>query len=319
MKRFCFLVHPLMGLARRLGAIPSMRPGLLLGAPPCVPEDVGRVARVGFDDVEGWIMSVPLLADELLADQSLALRGMERAVQEAAPVHHVGLGSVLAVVAGRGGALQEACGLPVTTGSAATAWAASAITRRVARARGLGRVAVLGARGGTGRAVAEVLRADLDVIADPASVRGFGLVVGCSSTGATVDPADLDPGAVVVDVALPRTLLGPPRRDVIVLAGESVRLARGWRRDFWGWWFHLLAGYGSGSVYACLLEPLLAARQGRGTPFAQGRRVEVEAVREVGRLAQAAGFTAEIRALHGNPRRLIGAAGRDSSPSGAVP
>lgn len=299
MKRFCFLVHPLVGVARRLAAIPTLSTGLLLGVRGPRLDDVGRVARVGFDDVEGWIVAVPWLPDELLADQSLALRAMERAVQEAAPARYVGLGSVLAVVAGRGTALQEACGLPVTTGNAATAWAASSLTRTVARARGVGKVAVLGARGGTGRAVAEVLRADFDVIADPASVAGFPVVVGCSSTGATVDPAHLDPGAVVVDVALPRTLTGPPRRDTVVLAGESVRLAPGWRRDFWGWWFHLLAGYGLGSVYACLLEPLLAARQGRTTPFAQGRRVEAEAVREVGRLAQAAGFVPELRALHG--------------------
>lgn len=297
-KRFCFVVHPLVEVARRLSGAPTLNPALLLGLRAArTPEDVGIYCRLGFEDVEGVVVGVPMLPDEVLGDQSLALRGMERAVQEAAPVGHVGLGSVLAVVAGRGQALHEACGLPVTTGNAATAWAATHIAQRVARERRVGRVAVLGGRGAVGRAVAELLRADLDVVVDPAGVAGFPLIVGCSSTGATVDPATVDPGAVLVDVALPRTLTGPPRPDTLVLAGESVRLPPGWRRDAWGWLFHVVAGYGVWSVYACLLEPLLAVRAGRSTPFAQGRRLEVEAVREVGRLAEAAGFLPELKRL----------------------
>jgi predicted amino acid dehydrogenase len=254
-------------------------------------------ARVGFEDVEGVVVGVPLLPDELLADQAKALAWMERAVQVAAPVAYVGLGSVLAVVAGRGQALSEACGLPVTTGNAATAWAATTITRQIAEGRP---VAVLGGRGAVGKAVAELLAADgLPVALDPVDVGLYEVVVGAHTTGGVLPPTALRPGATLVDVALPPTLSGPPPPGVTVLAGESVALPPGWRRDVWGHLFHVLAGYGWRSVYACLLEPLIAARVGRATPFAQGRRLDVSAIKAFGDAAEAAGFRPQIRKLHG--------------------
>ncbi len=298
MRRFAFLVHPLVPFARTLSAVPTVRPGLLVGRVR-LPDDVAPYCTLGFGDVEGVIVGIPMLPHELLADQDLALRCMERAVQEAAPVAFVGLGSVLAAVASRGQALERACGLPVTTGNAATAWAACHIARQVAQRRDLRRVAVLGGKGGVGGAVAEVLRDTLDVAVDPVDLRAFALVVGCHPNGGVVDPGALAPGTVLVDVALPRTLSGPAPRGVTVLAGESVALPPGWRRNLWGWLFHVVAGYGPRSVYACLLEPLLAVRSGRSTPFAQGRRVDARAVRELAAEADAAGFVPEVKVLAG--------------------
>ncbi|MFZ5476222.1 MAG: hypothetical protein ACOZNI_05550 [Myxococcota bacterium] len=246
---------------------------------------------MGLGDVEGVVVSVPALPGELLADQTRALRLMERAVQVAAPVQFVGLGSVLAAVAGRGAALEEACGIPVTTGNAATAWTAAEITRRVAAGRP---VAVLGGRGAVGRAIAEQIEG---AVLDPADVRAFPVVVGASTTGGVLSPEALGPGATLVDVALPPTLTGPPAPGVTVLAGESLALAPGWRRDAWGHAFHVVAGYGWRSVYACLLEPLLALRTDRRAPFAQGRRVRAEDVRAFGEAAISAGFAPEVRRL----------------------
>ncbi len=108
-------------------------------------------------------------------------------------------------------------------------------------------------------------------------------------TGGTLDPAVLEPGAVVVDVAIPGTLRGR-RRDVRVYAGEAVALPPGWDRGGWGHLFHLLAGYGPWQVFACLVEPLVLAVEGRRRPYALGRRVEPEDVRAFGRAAEALGF-----------------------------
>lgn len=317
MRRFTFLVHPLVRPARWCGAVRTGASGVVFGTRGVrVPDDVGLYCKVGFEDVEGWIMGVPLLPDELLADQGRALDAMERAVQLAAPVRTVGLGSVLAVVAGRGEALQERCGLPVGTGNAATAWAAAAITRQVAREKGVGKVALVGGKGAMGRALATVLREDLDVVVDPQDLKAYPLVVGASSTGAVLAPDALGPSTVLVDVSLPRTLSGPPRADTTVLAGELVALPPGWRRDGWGTIFHVLAGYGLRGVYACLLEPLIAARLGRTEPFAQGRRVEAEAVKEFGRAAEAAGFRPALRRLGGAAVRIGGASGRPAQLTG---
>jgi predicted amino acid dehydrogenase len=289
--RFAFLVHPLVPAARRIFALRTYRPRLLVTQQPVI-DDVAEICRIGFGDVEGVVMGVPLLPEELLADQARALAWMERAVQNAAPISHVGLGSVLSVVAGRGSALAEACGLPVTTGNAATAWAAAHVTRRVAAGR---QVAVLGGRGAVGRAVADVLGADgLHVVVDPQDVSRYEVVVGAHTTGGVLAPSALHPRATLVDVALPPTLSGPPPPGVRVLAGESIALPPGWRRNGWGYLFHLVAGYGLRSVYACLLEPLIAARLGRTAPFAQGRRLDVAAVRAFGAAAESAGFVPRI-------------------------
>lgn len=290
-RRFAFLVHPLVPVARVLHGLRAGRPGITLGSRDGTdPDDVAVVARMGLGDVEGVVVSVPMLPAQLLADQQRALRCMERAVQLAAPVQFVGLGSVLAVVAGRGKELEACCGIPVTTGNAATAWAAASVARRVAGQR---RVAVLGARGAVGRALVELLGAD----ADPAELGAYEVVVGAHTTGGVLDPARLHPRATLVDVALPPTLAAPAGPGATVLAGESVRLPAAWRRDAWSYIFHLAAGYGLRHVYACLLEPYLALRTGRREAFAQGRVLDVAAVRALGAAAEAEGFVPEARRL----------------------
>lgn len=290
MKRFVFLVHPLVPAARRLAGLRTARPRLALGQPASSPDEIALLARVGLGEVEGWIVGIPLLPEELLADQERALAWMERAVQIAAPVQFVGLGSVLAVVAGRGGPLQERCGLPVTTGNAATVWAAAKVAETLAEGRP---IAVHGAKTTVGRA----LVARLGAAADPQDLREFPVVVGAHTTGGSLDPAQLAPGSTLVDVALPRSLRGPAPQ-VRVVQGESVALAPGYRRDLWGHAFHLVAGYGLRHVYACLLEPMLALRAGRDRPFAQGRSLAPAEVDALAAVATEAGFHPAIRTLH---------------------
>lgn len=260
------------------------KPGILFATRDGTdPDDVSELARVRFGNVEGVIMGIPMLPDQLLADQERALVAMERAVQLAGPVQFVGLGSVLAAVAGRGKALEEACGIPVTTGNAATAWAAVTVARRVANGKP---IAVLGGRGAVGKVIAEMLGATVD----PDDLSGFSVVIGAHTTGGVLAPSALAPGTTLIDVALPPTLSGPPLAGTRVLPGESVALPAGWRRNFWGWCFHIVAGYGVSSVYACLLEPMMALQTGRTSAFAQGRIVRADAVLSFGAAAEAAGF-----------------------------
>ena len=208
--RFAFLVHPLVPLARRLQGLRCGSAGIALGVRAGTdPDDCGVLARLRYRGVEGVIVGVPMLPTELLADQERALRCMLRAVQIAGPVAHVGLGSVLSVVAGRGAALQAACGIPVTTGNAATAWAAWRIAERVAAGR---RVGVIGAKGSVGRALVELLGA----APDPQDLGEFEVLVGAHTTGGMVDPGRLRAGAQLVDVALPPTLDSPVDLGAVV-------------------------------------------------------------------------------------------------------
>ena len=241
------------------------------------------------------MVSIPQLPHFLLENQDAALSLMREAVARL-EVDAVGLGSLLAVVAGRGESLAAVVDPPVTTGAAATAWAAIENTRRVCEALEVGAVAVLGFAGAVGHAVAVALKdAGLEVrvggkgkalvrraeklgltcAPDADAVQGMRVVVGAATTGGSLDASALDPGTVLLDVALPPTLRPGPRPDgVRVLAAEAVELPEGWTRGFWGGFYHVVSGYGPTQVYACLLEPMVLALSGRARPYALGRRVD---------------------------------------------
>ncbi len=300
------------------------------------PGDIHRICTLSLESrgrrARGVVMSIPLLPPRLLEEQELALELMLQAVSMAGPhLDAVGLGSLLAIVAGRGTALQERIPQPVTTGAASTAWAAAQNTMTVARAMELSPgepIAILGYSGAVGGGVAGYLSANtahpLRVEAkgphrrraisqgatpfgDPAQVlEDCSLVVGASTTGGKVSPRLLRPGAVLLDVAMPPTLSGPPPRGVTVLSGEALSPPRGYRRRGWGWFYHLLAGYGLGHVFACLVEPMLMALEGNAEPFSQGRSVSLESVQQVGRIATTHGFRPVLARGHGtvDPRTL---------------
>ncbi len=319
--RFVFLVHPFTGPIRRLAALRTARPRLGLARRPTPDLDDARpICRLVLEAsdrlIEGVVVTVPLLPDQLLDDQEAALTMMRAAVARAGgAVDVVGLGSLLAVVAGRGTALQQHLWQPVTTGAAATAWAAAENAMGAARGLGVwpdGPIAVLGHRGTVGSAVVDILQADgaraIRVAArggqarrargqglvpcddEAQAVAGCPVVVGASTTGGILSPQALAPGAVLVDVAIPRTLDGPARRGTRVLAGEAVLPPPAYRRGRWGALYHLLAGYGPAHLFACLAEPMIMAAEGLDRPFAQGRRVTPEALKDIRRLAPAWGF-----------------------------
>ncbi len=319
--RFVFLVHPFTDPVRRAAALRTARPRLGLSRRPAPgPDDARPICRLVLDThrgpVEGVVVTVPMLPYDLLDDQEAALELMRAAVARAGgAVQAVGLGSLLAVVAGRGTALQRHLWQPVTTGAAATAWAASENAKAAARALGIwpaGPIAVLGHNGTVGAAVCHLLRLDgaqrLRVVARDAQARrasraglepvdeieraveGCRVVLGASTTGGILDPRALEPGTVLVDVAIPRTLSGPARRGTRVLAGEAVLPPGAYRKGRWGALYHLLAGYGPAHLFACLAEPMIMAAEGRDRPFAQGRRVRPDDLEAIRRLAPRWGF-----------------------------
>jgi len=259
------------------------------------------------------VVALPLGPEQMLTDQARALSMMEQAVELAGqdgPLDAVGLGSLCAVVASRGVALAEKLPMPVTNGGAATAWALLENTLAVWRHVG-GPVAVIGASAPVGGVVAALLHAQgipvvvsgrraargLDVrrCASPEeAVAACRVVVGAGPTGGNVTAAAAAPGTVVVDVALPGTLRGRIPRGVRVLAGEAVSLPPTWRRGFWGWLYHVLAGYGPTQAFACLIEPLVLAVQGRREPFSLGRRLGEADVRALGEGAARLGFVPRL-------------------------
>ena len=307
--RFCFVVHALSRVHRGIMGVPSARMGLIgQWNAGTGPEDVVPVCEFHLRGVaDGVVVGVPMTPEDMLADQDRAVDRMQRAVNLAGPVSAVGLGSLCAVVGGRGDALAERLSVPVTNGGAATAWALLQNVRMVCAARGSADVAIVGSRSPVGQAVMRWLLDDgIRVIVDhPRAARGHDaiacrsameaasrapIVVGAGPTGGTVPSDCLRPGTVVVDVAIPGTVTGRIDPSVRVLAGEAVSLPVGWEKGFWGQLYHVLSGYGPRQVFACLIEPLVLACSGRTRPYSIGRRLDAADVAAFGSAAAELGF-----------------------------
>ncbi len=291
-------------------AVRAARPSLFAGLQDGThPDHVLKVCDLSLDDVVcGVVMGVPMEPEALLSDQARAVDCMAAAVDAAGDLDAVGLGSLCALVAGRGEALAEQLSVPVTNGGAATAWAimenALSVLQHVGRDRP---VAVLGARGPVGGVITEMLvEAGLRVHVDhpraargldvhradspEAAVQGCRVVIGAATTGAMLQAESLASDAILIDVAIPGTIIGTPGPGVQVLAGEALSMPIGWRRGMWGWLYQVLAGYGPAQVFACLVEPIVLALNPEVGSFSLGRTLSADKVKAFGTGARSLGF-----------------------------
>lgn len=254
-------------------------------------------------------MSIPLLPDEMIEDQERALSLLHRAYRialaEYGTVDAVGLGSLCSVVASRGVELQKLIPVPVTTGNAATAWCMYAHIQKRAITEP---IAVLGSLSPVGQVLCRLLhqadcalRVDKKRAAkkygwdhgDPEDiVRGASLVIGCGPTGPVLDGEKLEPGAEVIDVALPGSIQGVVHN--MVYQGEGMSMPASWKRGFWGPLYHLVSGYGWGTVLACLIEPLIVVSLNRKEGLALGSRIDPQAVLDFGAEAERLGFEPKL-------------------------
>lgn len=112
------------------------------------------------------------------------------------------------------------------------------------------------------------------------------IIAVTSSTQAVIEPEDLKPGSVVVDVARPRDVsprVAEVRDDVLVIEGGLVEVPGD--VDF-GFNF----GYPPGLALACMAETMMLALEGRFEDYTLGRNLTLEQVEETGRMAKKHGF-----------------------------
>jgi predicted amino acid dehydrogenase len=210
--------------------------------------------------------------------------------------------------------------VPVTSGNALTVYAAHAALRHVLDRFGVAadqaRVAIVGYPGSIGLAVARMLlaegaRVDLVHSGRPTEaqlrrhvgehlgqVQFFADVAECyardrffvtaTSVGDVIDESRLVPGSVVVDVALPRDVVRsrPPRPDVLTVDGGFVNAAPE----------VLLGGELAGltvnrHLNGCLAETMILALEGRAESFSIGRELDLDAIAEIGAIADRHGFS----------------------------
>lgn len=272
--------------------------------------EISTLCRFRLEDkIEGVVMSIPLLPDEMIEDQeytlSLLHRAYRLALAEYGNIDAVGLGSLCSVVASRGVELQKMIPVPVTTGNAATAWCLYA---HIQEKSVTGPIAVLGSLSPVGQVLCRllhqegyVLRVDKKRAAKRYGwhhgsaeeiVQGASLVVGCGPTGPVVDGERLEPNAEVIDVALPGSIRGVVHN--MVYQGEGMSMPGSWKRGFWGPLYHLVSGYGWNTVLACLLEPLMVVSLNRKDGLALGSKIDPQAVLDFGAEAERLGFAPKL-------------------------
>jgi len=340
--RFGFVLHPLSkaDLGRRYRLIGLLPEGLVRSItvrmrPRPLSHVTGVRSAMGAE-AEGWFVACPLLPSQLLSDDSgLALKRVVEAVEVAAELGAkiVGLGAFTAMVGDGGLRVAEMVGVAVTTGNTYTVAVALEGTEKACELMGRrleeSRAAVMGATGSIGRACAILLskrvselllvgrdkkrlegvafearehggRAKIVISTDPDSSlpRADVVVTVTSALDAVIRPNHLKPGAVVCDVARPRDVsreVAKARDDVLVIEGGLVKVPGEVE-------FGFDLGLPEGVTFACIAETMILALEGRYENYSLGRRLEVERVEEISRLAKKHGF--RLAALRSFERAL---------------
>lgn len=290
------------------------------------PREVSHITGVRSalgTEAEGWFVACSLTSRQLLElPEAFVIQRIAAAARKAAELgaRIVGLGAFTAVVGDGGKSVARQVDVPITTGNSYTVATALQGLEKASAAMGLpleeANVAVLGATGSIGSACARLLatrvgglilagrdRERLQRVAALVRERGGvnprvttdvseavrqsqAVVAVTSALESIIDAADLQPGAVVCDVARPRNVgraVAEARQDVLVIEGGVVDVPGevNFRFDF---------GFPVRTAYACMAETMILALEGRYEPFSLGKELSVERVEEISRLAEKHGF-----------------------------
>ncbi|MGD9519749.1 MAG: NAD(P)H-binding protein [Armatimonadota bacterium] len=326
--RFAFIIHALDAKdAARKYPLARYLPdrwveGLMRLAKPQVLSEITGVTSATGAQTEGWFVGLPRTARQLMDHNG---EGVEVVIQAARVAEElgaeiVGLGAYTSIIGDGGKQIADAVDIAVTTGNSYTVYTAVEGALRAAEMMGTdpsqAAVTVLGATGSIGRAcalllaervgsvalsarrldrlseVAEEVRAvangRVTLHADVAdALSGADIVITVTSAlDSVVEPEHLKPGAVVCDVARPRDVsksVVQQRQDVLVIEGGVVRVPGPVE-------FNFNFGFPPRTSYACMAETMILALEGRIEDYSIGRQLEVEKVREIGKLAEKHGF-----------------------------
>jgi 3-acetyloctanal aminotransferase len=276
---------------------------------------------------EGRIYEIPMDARSIIEDPSRAVDLMDQAVEAAIDwgARIVGLGSMTGIVGNRGEYLAERHPIAVTTGNSLTIHATIANLEHYCETFGIEladeTIAVVGIPGSIATGVATLLASrcrrlilaarraapqalrladrlgstlEIDL---PTAIADASIVIAATSSGDCIDPAWLRPGAMVLDVGVPGDVrrVEPARRDVLVLSAGYARVPATMPRD------SFFLQFFQGIVPSCLGETIVLSLENRAESFSIGRDLDVDRVREIGRLAESHGFTFADALTFGSP------------------
>lgn len=280
----------------------------------------------------GVLNYFPLTTPDIMADVALAQRRVESAVRDMAAqgCELVGLGGATSIIGGRGTVTARNVDIPLTSGNSLTTYAGLEALTDAATLLEItpssepitvvgypGSIALAAARilldrGAhvllvhSGRSSETVLRRHLRDCPDRYETfatmdepyRRSRLFFTATSSGGVIDEAKLQPGSIVVDVALPRDVVpsARPRTDVMIIDGGYLNAAP-----------DVLIGATLGGLSinrqlnACLAETIILGLEGRAESFSLGRELPSEKVLEIGDIARRHGFEPRPLSSMGRP------------------
>jgi len=290
--------------------------------PQYISEITGIRSRDTGETVKGWFVAAPYTPQAM---QDLPLEKVYSKIidtinlAESKGAKIMGLGAHIAVVGDAGKTISERVSIPVTTGNSYTV--AVAVDSMIEAANIMdiqmteARVAIVGATGSIGKACARVfadvcpelilIGRDSDslnqvrelcdgktatIIASTNinSIYDADLVLTVSSAiDAIIEPKHLKPGSVVLDVARPRDVspaVARERDDVLVIEGGMVEVP-GTHANF-----NFDFGFPQRKAFACMVETIALAMEGRYENFTIGRDISPQQVREMREICQRHGF-----------------------------
>ena len=272
--------------------------------------------------VRGWLIACPYTPQRML---DLPVQMVYRKIiqtghmAEKLGAQILGLGAFTSVVGDAGVTIAKGLDVPVTTGDAYTVSVAVQALRAAAQEMDISlqnaTAAVVGASGAIGRVCAESLagevgrliliardevvleelrrrlrpnaRAELVVSTKMHSLTEAQLILTVTSAvHDVIDPADLQAGSVICDVARPRdvsAMVARARNDILVIDGGMVDVPG--PVDF-----HFNFGFPTGKAYACMAETMVLALEGRFEDYTIGKNITMERVTEITTLAAKHGF-----------------------------
>lgn len=274
-------------------------------------------------EAEGWFVAVPLTPRQMISlPTDFVLRRIIRAgrIAEKQGAKIVGLGAFTSVVGDAGVTVAKNLNIAVTTGNSYTVATALEGTREAAKIMEVdlaeAEIAVLGATGSIGSVCSQLLARDAKYMTLVArdetklerlarqllgeyglsariatdvkkAIRQADIIIAVSSAvDAIIDAEDLKPGAIVCDVARPRSVskaVAEARDDVLVIEGGVV-VPPGEVN------FNFNFGFPPGMSYACMAETMILALERRYENFSLGREMSVKQIEEISALAKKHGF-----------------------------
>ncbi|MGI6684315.1 MAG: polysaccharide biosynthesis protein [Bacillota bacterium] len=291
----------------------------------CPPLYVSHITGVAskYKETQGYFVACPLTSRQMMElPEKYVLNKIIQTGRyaEKLGVKVLGLGAMTSVVGDAGITVARNLSIPVTTGNSYTVYTALEGMKKAAETVGIdwqrAEIAIIGATGSIGSICSRILSKEcryLTLVArdeikleklagkilyeDGLAVRtttkieniiGQADIVLAVSSAVTeiIDPRKLKPGAVVCDVARPRSVsqaVAKERDDILVIEGGLIELPGDVN-------FNFNFGYPPKLALACMAETILLALENLWESYTLGRDLTIDQVKKIGRIAEKHGF-----------------------------